>query len=209
MTPLARLRKIIQKSTLTQRCWDLSQTIPEQDLDTIIYSATAAPVKQNYAYFRLHVVLDRTLVERLYDTTEGFGLGSPQGMRIVKNSQILANTVLVFEPYNTGENLDRNLERRKQDTNSLKYDQDSAISMAAAYANFTAHTLGYRTGFCACFDHYQAQSALGTEEMPKLMLGIGYPDTTKHRCRHHSDSTITYPSHPKETVPVVHYPKHT
>ena len=205
MTPDARLRKTIRKSTLTQRCWDLSQTIPEQDLDTIIYSATAAPVKQNYAYFRLHVVTDRTTIEQLYDTTEGFGIRGQPSMRIVKNSQILANTVLVFEPYNTGENLDRNLERRKQDIRSLQYDQDTAISMAAAYANLTAHSLGYCTGFCACFNPYQAQTVLESQLMPKLMLGIGYPDTTRDRCRHHSDPSITYPSHPKETVPVIRY----
>lgn len=205
MTPEARLRKTIGSSTLTQRCWDLTKTIPQEHLDLIVYSATAAPVKQNYAYFRLHVVTDRTRIQRLYDTTEGFGIPQPPGMRIVKNSQILATCVLIFEPYTTGENLHRNLERTRHTTDVPSFDQDSAISMAAAYANLTAHSLGYRTGFCACFNPRQAQTALETDQMPKLMLGIGYPDTTKHRTKHHTDSTITYPSHEKEPVPVAYY----
>ena len=207
---LQRLAGALHRSTHTQRCWDLTQAIPSQDLELIITAAVSAPVKQNYAYFHLHVLEDRHKIQSVYECSHGFGLPDsslPGGMRIIKNTQTLANCVLIFEAYNTGENLHRNLERAQGVDRSLRHDQTRAVSMAAAYANLTAHLLGYRTGFCECFNPLEVKQHLGLTDMPQLMLGIGFPDKTRHRTKHHLDNTITYPSHDRETIPVSRYTK--
>lgn len=206
--PYKAIRKTLANSTRTQRCWDLAQTISQEHIEIIVDSVRAAPVKQNYAYFHLHVVTNRSRVEQLYSHTQGFGFpdsSEPTGLRLEHNSQVMANCVLVFEPYDTGENLNRNLERAQGKLDSLRHDQMTAISMAAAYANYTSHLVGLRTGFCECFYPEGVKHTLDLEHNPTLMLGIGYPDRAKHRCKHHVDNTITYPSHPKEPVPVTRH----
>ena len=55
----------------TQRNYDLSKSIPQEDLDTLIYTINS-PSKQNETHFKLKVYTDPNLIRKIYDCTERF-----------------------------------------------------------------------------------------------------------------------------------------
>ena len=57
-----------------QRNYDLSKSIPQEDLDTLIYTAINSPSKQNETHFKLKVYTDPNLIHNIYDCTKRFGL---------------------------------------------------------------------------------------------------------------------------------------
>ena len=61
--------KAIHRSQHTQRNYDLSKTIPIEDLKTIITSATQCPSKQNVAFYDLYVITNRRVINDIYETT--------------------------------------------------------------------------------------------------------------------------------------------
>lgn len=204
-----RIPPLVSRSTRTQRCWDHSKPIPPTHTQAILAAATGAPSKQNLAYYRVHSVTDRTLTQQIYQATQGFGLRNSQGgMDLIHNSQTLAPWLLVFEPWMATGNEHRNLDRVKGNTQAIQRDQTISIGIALAYANLTAHLLRLSTGFCGCFDPHRVQSLLNCDDFPLVILGIGHADQTRLRTKHHLDNTITYPSHTKETIPVIEHCKH-
>ena len=51
------LKKAIHKSQHVQRNWDLSKSIPEEDLEMIKEAITGAPSKQNVTFFKPYFIL--------------------------------------------------------------------------------------------------------------------------------------------------------
>ena len=47
----AMIEKAVHKSQHCQRNWDLSRSIPEEDLQVIETAITACPSKQNYIFY--------------------------------------------------------------------------------------------------------------------------------------------------------------
>jgi nitroreductase len=115
----------VKVSKQAQRNWDLSKTIPQEDLDALIYAAQNSPKKQMETHFALHVFTDPEKIRAIYDNTKKFSLfpvsetsevdgydGSDfhnPGMfedrdgefwqddeYSVKNSQILSNAIFVY-----------------------------------------------------------------------------------------------------------------
>ena len=110
-------------SKLAQRNWDLTKTIPQEDLDTLIYAAKNSPKKQMETHYALHVFTDQETIRAIYDNTKKFSLfpinenGDYRSLSddettamfedrdgefwqddeySVKNSQILANAMFVY-----------------------------------------------------------------------------------------------------------------
>ena len=52
------LKKAIHKSQHVQRNWDLSQEIPQEDIDIIAESVIGAPSKQNIKFFKPYFITD-------------------------------------------------------------------------------------------------------------------------------------------------------
>lgn len=203
------LEKAITKSQHCQRNWDLSKDFPEDDLQTILWSVTQCPSKQNKAFYRVHTVLDRDIIEDLYDTTDGFG--------DEKNTQMLANLVLVFEAVPIDENLEgRNSHERalmnKGPVDLVSYakaemqllrDQQMAVGVAAGYANLTATQLGYSTGCCGCFEAGDVKKILFLKNEPLLLMGIGHPDPNKPRRQHHIKDDFIFSTRKKQPIEVI------
>ena len=207
-----QLKKVISNSQHCQRNWDLTKTIPQEDVDLIVHALTQCPSKQNIAYYKIHVITDRKIIEDIHDNTSGF-INYKTGVSET-NSQTLANLLIVFE----NEDI---IERHKTDTvfrNDELYNEDRggmsaeqkqvlsrdttmSIGIASGYANFVARMLGYQTGYCACYDGDQVKEILNAENDISLLLGIGYADSTLDR-KIHPKTGYIFPSKSKQEITI-------
>ena len=68
------LKKAIHKSQHVQRNWDLTKSIPQEDLDTLIHVAVNSPSKQNETHYSLHVYTDQTIIKQILTNVMMFKL---------------------------------------------------------------------------------------------------------------------------------------
>ena len=202
----------IIRSQHCQRNWDLEQQIPQEDLDLLITAATQCPSKQNVAFYKLHFVTNRELIERIAEHTNGFIIQRQPEVKTTINTQVLANLVVVFEEYtNITKPLDqfrneqtRHVAEKNFDENTLRAmdnDMKLAVGIAAGYLNLTASMMGYATGCCTCFIGGPIQKTLGLENRPLLLMGVGFKDTTRNRRIHQTDDFV-FPSIKKQEIQV-------
>lgn len=199
------IKKAIIRSQHCQRNWDLSKTIPDEDIDVIRTAVADCPSKQNVAYYKVIFVTDRDKIERIYETTDGF-ISNFQTNETVTNSQVLANLLIVFAESDEDpkENIfgdvfvpSKDLEKPED----LLKDKHMAVGIAAGYANITASMLGYSTGCCACFDPAQVAEILDIDTHVHLLMGIGYKDETRPRREHHAEDFV-FPTKKKQNIQV-------
>ena len=185
-----------------QRNYDLSKSIPQADLDTLIYTALNSPSKQNETHFKLKVYTDPNLIHNIYDCTKRFGLIGDNFDKMykdtdkgvignnkyeVKNSQVLANVVFVYcddeDNLVGGEHV---LAQKENASEIVKMQfariKNFSIGISAGQLSLVAALLGYKTGFCSAYDLSQLQAI--TKDEPKLMVGIGYENIDKDRRLH-------------------------
>lgn len=204
------ITKAIIKSQHCQRNWDLSRSIPEDDIQLLVTAATNCPSKQNIAFYKLHFVTDRTLIEQIHEQTNGFVVKlSPTHNEYTTNPQTLANLLIVFEKYtNLKDKYDQN---RNDQTRNLAtgikdatHDRDRLISVgvAAGYVNLTANLLGYSTGCCSCMNEKAVREIVKADDEILLLMGIGYKDPTKNR-RIHQTEDYMFPTKTKQEIPVL------
>ena len=200
--------KAVHRAQHVQRNWNLEATMPENDVEIILEAAQQATSKQNRAFYRVHAVQNREIIEQIHKWTEGFGTADGT---VTTNPQTLAHLVLVFEKYDDPKQLGKVVSTHKQygwelDMENYKAqllrDQHMAVGVAAGAINITAAMLGYGTGCCACFDYDKIQSILGLKQQALLIMGIGIPGD-KNRRVHHLDDSIIFPSFKKEPIEVV------
>ena len=189
------IKETIHESQKCQRNWDLNKQIPEEDKNLIIESATNCPSKQNLNYFKLHVIEDREMIEKIHDNTKGFGPiysdydselreensydeNRQEEGEMYTNPQVLGQMLLAFT-----KNEDPLLQRQKDD--EWNEDRSMAIGIAAGYVNVVATQLGYSTGCCKCMDSEAVKEVLG--ETPILLMGVGIADKTRDRREHHTE----------------------
>lgn len=202
----------IIRSQHCQRNWDLNQSIPKEDLDLLITAATQCPSKQNVAFYKLHFVTNRDLIEKIAAQTDGFIIQREPEVKTTINTQVLANLVVVFEEYmNITRPLDqlrneqtRELASKKFDEKTLRaldFDMKFAVGIAAGYLNLTASMLGYSTGCCSCFLDKNVQEVMGLENRPLLLMGIGFKDAERNR-RIHQREDFVFPSIKKQEIEI-------
>ena len=201
----------IIRSQHTQRNYDLSKKIPEDDIKLLVKAVTECPSKQNIAYYKVHFVEDRDLIEDIHELTRGFttrkkGKNShPSGAET--NTQILANLLVIFERHLPNERLveedaitaksskpiwGRNTEARYflehgnwENKEQLNTQVMTSVGIAAGYLNLTASLLGYRTGCCQCMDAIAVQKVAVLKDRPLLLMGVGYHNVGVNRRKHH------------------------
>ena len=194
-----------------QRNWDLNKTIPQEDLETLALSVSQCPSKQNIAYYKCHFITNRSVIENIYNNTDGFTI--TYNPRVTQtNSQTLANLLVAFEDIPITPRLlngevrnDQSLWLQQDETNvpeALKRDKEMAIGIASGYLNLTANMLGYSTGFCACFDPTTIGNVLGIENKILLLLGVGFKNAAVERRQHQIDQNFLYPAFVKQPIDV-------
>lgn len=202
------IKKSVIKSQHTQRNWDLSRKMPTDDIETLIHAATNCPSKQNFAFYKIHVITDRDLIQRVYENTGGITFIDRETGELIeneKNSQTLAHCLIVFEDVSRS---DRYVQKWKNYDDALdenwQRDQHMAVGIAAGYLNVVGTMLGYGTGCCACGDFNAIGREIGLEKELILMMGIGIGRTDVNR-RIHQESGMIMPTHKKEPIQVVRH----
>jgi nitroreductase len=211
------ITKAIIRSQHCQRNWDLSKQIPEDDLQLLIAAGTQCPSKQNVAFYKLHFITNREIIERIHENTMGFVVRYSPTAEYTTNPQTLANLLVVFEEYtdlsdaknalrngqtraligmNTAENIDKDTAMK-----TFERDRNVAVGVAAGYLNLTASLLGYATGCCQCFDIDEIQNILTLQGKPLLLMGIGYKDINRNRRLHHQ-TDYEFPTKIKQEISV-------
>jgi hypothetical protein len=174
--------KAIHRSQHTQRNYDLTKTIPIEDIKTIITSATQCPSKQNISFYDLHVITDQSVIFDIFETTTNIHADDDEDYKRLSNPQVLANMLLVFTEKKLTEKtrhreLNQALDNKQVAENSriVNNDRHVAVGIAAGYVNLTASLLGYETGCCSCVMNYdKLKNILGTTSSPILLMGVGF-----------------------------------
>ena len=204
------IKKAIIRSQHCQRNWDLEQDIPDEDLELFVHAVRNCPSKQNVAFYKVHFVTNRKMIESIHKHTAGFK--RPEDGVEETNSQVLANLLVIFESVDPSQKNNPNvyvndelynIENKKNITtskNRLKRDENMAIGIAAGYLNLLASMLGYSTGCCACFDA-EVSKIVKNENDIALMMGIGFKDVTRNRREHHL-TNFMFPSKIKQDIEV-------
>lgn len=198
-----------------QRNWDLSKSIPKDHIDIFADAASHCPSKQNYKFYGLKFITDRSIIEQIHNITnpngnKGFGVPidptlpiGPDNMKFYTNPQTLANLLIVYDykiPYEK--------QKVKDQFGHYGYpfqrDADMAIGISLGYLFYIANSLGYKTGGCTCWSGSQVRDTLGesSDYSPAVMLGIGFPNEDRNSREHHTDPTFTFPQKPKEEIGV-------
>ena len=199
------IKKAVEAVQKAQRNYDLSKTSPQEDLDTLIYAATNSPSKQNETHYSLHVYTDQDIIRQIYNHTKKFTMirdkeDSDKVYTIknnkyvqndtnsVTNSQILANALFVYVK-EEGQALGGTHKAGKENPNSNAnqiYNEQIAYSMGVSVGELilTAGLLGYKTGICSALDTKPIRNILRIQQNPKLLVGVGYPDTSLDRKQH-------------------------
>jgi nitroreductase len=196
------IKTSIDTSQHCQRNWDLSKSVSQEDLDLMIHAATQCPSKQNYAYYRVHVITDRLIIEAIHDSSSGYITADD---KILTNSQCLANVLFAFEIIDPSDNRKSHNERRENKNNDLIIrDSHIAMNIATGYLNLTAHMLGYYTGYCQCFDSDIVNEILNSDNI-LVLLGVGHNNPNLDRKIHHVNKDDVYASFTKEVIDVRYY----
>jgi len=199
--------KAVIRSQHTQRNWDLNQNIPKADIKTLLHAVTNCPSKQNIAFYKVHFIQDRDIIEEIHENTYGFGTtkgrkGADYDASEVRetetNPQTLANLLVIFEDYNYLNHLEGDIHRNQatreyvmngklSDDRQAELDRDKqiAVGIASGYLNLTASLMGYKTGCCQCMDQKAIQNIALLEEKPILLMGVGFPQKGVSRRQHH------------------------
>ena len=190
------ISKAIVKSQHTQRNFDLTKKIPTEDMKVLMNAVTECPSKQNIAYYKVHFIEDRDLIEDIHSHTRGF-VTSKHESGYETNTQVLANLLVLFERHLPNDRLsDDSVKRNDQtryfqehgqweDEELLTKDIHTSLGIAAGYLNLTASLLGYRTGCCQCFDSDKVKEVALLEDTPLLLMGVGYNQEGVNRRKHH------------------------
>jgi len=199
------LKKAIDSAQRAQRNYDLSKTIPQDDLETLIYAAVNSPSKQNETHYSLHVYTGQDVIRDIYNNTKKFTLmkddedrkglfGEKDGKywqndkQSVTNSQTLANALFVYVE-ETGEARGGThfVGQTNPNGNAAKlyYEQQSySIGISVGELILTANLLGYKTGICSAMDSKPIKKIVGSKNHVKLLVGVGFDNVGTDRRLH-------------------------
>ena len=194
--------KTIIKSQHTQRNWDLTKQIPEEDIQVLVDAATQCPSKQNFAFYKTHFITNREVIEKLHAVSTGLGYFDHDIKERVEttNSQVLANLVIALEEVEPSPAyVAKWAKRDNSKIENYKRDKNMAVGIAAGYLNVIGTMLGYGTGCCACYNPEAVKEIVGMENDPILLMGIGFKDEDRQRREHHVTG-VKIPRRPKEEI---------
>ena len=199
------IKKAVAATNKAQRNYDLTKSIPQEDLDTLIYAAVNSPSKQNETHYSLHVYTDQNIIKQIYSHTKKFTMirdkqDQDESFKVeddvfiqndaksVTNSQIYANALFVYvvEQGDTRGSQHRAAKENPDSTAAKVYAEQVAYSMGISVGELilSAGLLGYTTGICSALDTRPIRDILGTKQNPKLLVGVGFPNNQLERTQH-------------------------
>lgn len=206
-----KIRQSIKIAQRAQRNYDLSKSIPFDDLKTLIFAAKNSPSKQNETHYALHVYTDTDKIRKVYNCTKRFGLGSLHDNKIYKeingkfwqnkeksvhNSQILSNALFVYTDdigdLRGGEHVLGQKNLKGTCAKTLQEQKSYSIGISIGELILSATMLGYRTGICSAFTK-EIYNVIGLDKEIKVLVGIGYPNSDIDRKFHAETKNIEVP----------------
>jgi len=199
------IKQAVDLTNKAQRNYDLTKSIPQEDLDTLIYAAVNSPSKQNETHYSLHVYTDETIIKQIYSHTKKFTMirdkqDQDESFKVeddvfiqndaksVTNSQIYANALFVYvaEQGDTRGSQHRAAKENPNSTAAKVYNEQVAYSMGISVGELilSAGLLGYTTGICSALDTRPIRDILGIKQNPKLLVGVGVPNSQLKRTQH-------------------------
>lgn len=191
----------IDSAQKAQRNYDLSKSIPEEDLHKLIYAAANSPSKQNETHYRLEVFTDQTVIRNIYNHTKKFLLklddstfGETKGdywqddSYSVTNPQILANALFVYID-DQGEAVGGTHKAGQVSVDGkarMLYDEQKNLSIGISVGELilSASIMGYKTGICSAMDSKPIMKLLGVDKRVKLLVGVGFANESIDRRVH-------------------------
>jgi nitroreductase len=198
MNNLEEQKKIVDSIRQCQRNWDLSKDIPQEHLDHLIYVATHCPSKQDEAYYNLHVITNKELIQELLNHTFAFSVPIvPNQFSInLRNTQMGANAYLLWtrkDPPTQREMLFNGV-LYSTDDRRRKENAYAMIGISMGLVAYAAGSLGYKTGFNS--NHGQSHGSmhiwknkLGIPENEDVTFGLGIGFPQEGRARNETDET--------------------
>lgn len=200
----------VESSQHCQRNWDLTKDIDPDHIKIFESIVKTVPSKQNIAYYKVHFITNRTIIEKIYMRSMTKKDNSDIDFY---NPQILANLLVAFEEYwdiysdARGQAIaERNIKNERYNDFTAHVDIHQSIGIASGVLAFTANYLGYKTGFCKCFDENEVKDILKADKKIKLLLGIGYPKKYIPHTQHHIWTNHLLKPLPKTEIPIIKLP---
>ena len=197
--------KAVDSSQRAQRNYDLSKSIPQDDLETLIYTAVNSPSKQNETHYSLHVYTDQDIIRQIYSHTKKFTMIRDQQdqdesfkvennvfisnhAKSVTNSQIYANVLFAYvEEQGDARGVEHRAAKENPNSTAAKvYHEQIAYSMGISVGELilAANLLGYKTGICSAMDSKPIRKIVGSKNHVKLLVGVGFDNAGTDRRLH-------------------------
>lgn len=169
------IRKLIFDSVnTTERCqrnWDHNINFSNGDLELLIKVATTMPTKQNQEYYELVVSTDIAFNKEIYKIAYHTESEKPPSYKNHYNYQVAAHALFLWCPYTDFNNKFGDYEITGR----------MSMGISAGAVALSANQLGYKTGFCACFDHDLLIEKINNKINSNIAsvevgLGIGHPN---------------------------------
>jgi hypothetical protein len=202
----------VESSQHCQRNWDLDKTIDPEHLKIFEYVVKTVPSKQNISFYKVHFITNRKLIEEIYKNTNTF---HPKTTIDFKNPQTLANLLVIFEDDLSYGEINENNDTRAYKLQhlltpqqkstiekTLHQDRQQAIGIASGQLSLIANYLGYKTGFCGCYNIKPIAELLNTKNRISLLLGIGYSKSELPHSAHQLDKEFFSKVRPKAPIEI-------
>lgn len=195
-----QLKTMLWDSQRCQRNWDLSKSIPDEDLELLIHAIKSSPSKQNEKHFKVYAITNYDIRKNIYDNTKNFahdadGISmcfNQDGTINYKNqSQLIGNVLFVFcreknDIYRSGESFSGG-KFSKEDMNVLRagtVDMSTAEKKKAAQDKLNSYALqaiGISVGYLILTAHmlgYKTGCSSGFDgDSVVNATGNDYPET--------------------------------
>ena len=212
MTP-KQIKDAVAITQRAQRNYNLTKTIPQEDIETLIYAASNGPSKQNETHFNLRVYTDPVIIEKIHQATKLYTMFSEDNIDevfsdknehfnakeeyTITNSQIYANAVFVWcddtANLRGGTHILATRPEASEGVRQTLFEQKAfSIGISSGQLTLTAALLGYKTGYCSAFERNierttpdkHLQTIIQSETEPRIIVGVGYPNEGVDRSYH-------------------------
>lgn len=159
MTDYDSIRNTLSTAKLCQRNWS-DKSVAAQDIEFFKSVITENPKKQGQIFHHTLFIENKSVINDIYYNAKA------EDERIPHNGQMSAPLLIMFVPYDTAilarfeQQITHNFNQANHDKTAYSFtDRDINVSIGihSGILTFVANQLGYRTGFCSCFNSYAKQ----------------------------------------------------
>ncbi len=183
---MLNLTEAVKTAERCQRNWDHSKPVSEEDVKKIVEVATTMPTKQNRLFYELIVSTNPKFNRTCYEYSIDPNNEHFKDRKVHRNTQVDAPLLLMWRTTD---------QTKVEATDHFKdrYEKNfiMSIGISSGAAVLTANSLGYRTGYCQCFEIKDLFKKLENDfNLPQnnnapfqegLIVGIGNPNSNYNR----------------------------